>query len=173
MKQPQPAPAAKSCEDQHKFAENIHCKLDQAMADIPDGPAKVLLAESKSLVEKRKKLIKIADRHDWQTVKLYTGEDDIAADEEDAKKIRRAETEASKQRNRRTQSQRFSNWRSPYYRSSWRPHQQQNFRPSGSSYRQPVSHARSSTNGGNTRVDPASITCFACGETRPLGQVLP
>ena len=86
----------KSCEDQHKFASDLQSRLDGALQDLPDGPAKTAIEESKCLVEKRQKLIKIADCHDWQTVQLYTGEDDLADDEEDAKKIRRAESAASK-----------------------------------------------------------------------------
>ena len=45
----------KSCEEQHKFVEKIQRKLDDALSDVPDGPAKTALAESKSM-------------HDWRTV---------------------------------------------------------------------------------------------------------
>lgn len=57
------------------------------------------LREAAALLEKRIKLIRLADRseHGWQTVHEYLS-DDLASDSEDEKKIRKAESEAAKKR---------------------------------------------------------------------------
>ena len=56
--------------------------------------AKEKLEEGKKLIRKRMKLIKLADREDWETVAQYVS-DEMASDSEDEKRINRARRAAS------------------------------------------------------------------------------
>ena len=64
--------------------------------------AKELLEEGKNLVQKRMKLIRIAEREDWGTVREYVS-DDLADDTDDEKSIARAvkSSEAKKEKVRK------------------------------------------------------------------------
>ena len=57
------------------------------------------LQQTSQRIEKRIKLIKLADRseHGWKTVSEYLS-DDLASDSDDDKKIKRAEAEAGKKK---------------------------------------------------------------------------
>ncbi|XP_057308177.1 uncharacterized protein LOC130646058 [Hydractinia symbiolongicarpus] len=82
----------KGNQHQFNFCQNVMDKFDKAadsLADKDIEKAQKLLSEGKTLVEKRIKLIKLADREDWVTVNEYLS-DDLASDSEDEKLINRA-----------------------------------------------------------------------------------
>ena len=77
--------------------DNILAQIDESAG----SPADIhkLVAEGKQIIEKRQKLIKIADKNKdgWLVVQEYES-DDLASDSEDDKKIRKAKAAAEKKR---------------------------------------------------------------------------
>ena len=94
--------AKKGNERQYRFNEDVKDKFQAAAAVLDVTPpdvekAKALLKEGEDLVDKRQKLIKIADRseHGWSTVEEYV-EDELAEDSDDEKRLFRAESRAGR-----------------------------------------------------------------------------
>ena len=94
--------AKKGNERQYRFNEDVKDKFQAAAAVLNVTPpdvekAKAPLKEGENLVDKRQKLIKIADRsdHGWSTVKEYF-EDELAEDSDDEKRLFRAESRAGR-----------------------------------------------------------------------------
>ena len=137
---------------QYKFCQNINEKFDEAAACLAEKNvenAKELLAEGKKLVAKRIKLIRLADRENWETVNEYLS-DDLASDSADEKMINKAIRAASAKKEKRkklrsTQSYRrqFSFRHSPY--------------PSPSNYASQSSNTRTENNRFENKV------CWGCG----------
>ena len=92
--------AKKGNECQYCFNEDVKNKFQAAAAVLDVTPpdvekAKALLKEGEHLVDKRQKLIEIADRseHGRSTVEEYV-EDELAEDSDDEKRLFRAESKA-------------------------------------------------------------------------------
>ena len=85
---------------QYKFNAKLQDSFDEAKSHLEVNAidkAKEALAESTSLLAEQQKLILLADKSDlgWKTVDEYV-QHELAVDEEDGKKIRRAEERAEK-----------------------------------------------------------------------------
>ena len=140
---------------QYKFCQNINEKFDEAAACLAEKNvenAKELLDEGKKLVAKRIKLIRLADRENWETVNEYLS-DDLASDSADEKMINKAIRAASAKKEKRkklrsTQSYRrqFSFRHSPY--------------PSPSNYASQSSNTRTENNRFENKV------CWGVWQTR-------
>ena len=90
----------KGNELQYKFNAKLQDSFEEAKSHLEVNAidkAKETLAEVTSLLAERQKLILLADKSDfgWKTVDEYV-EHELAVDEEDGKKIRRAEERAEK-----------------------------------------------------------------------------
>ena len=90
----------KGNELQYKFNAKLQDSFEEAKSHLEVNAidkAKETLAEGTSLLAERQKLILLADKSDfgWKTVDEYV-EHELAVDEEDGKKIRRAEERAEK-----------------------------------------------------------------------------
>ena len=113
------------------------------------------LLEAKDAINKRIKLIKIADKSEggWQTVLEYMS-DEVASDTDDEKRIRRANTAALQKRKKKSAEYKAKRMRSSGSRQSvrWRP---QNSIPSTSGYT-PSPHTF-------RRAPGTADICFACG----------
>ena len=98
----QPALKKKGHQKQFQFNEDVRMRLTEASAVIHQMPAaveraKTAIQESMDLLNKRQKLIKIADRsdHGWTTVEEYM-EDKLAEDSDDEKCLIRLEARAGR-----------------------------------------------------------------------------
>ena len=98
----QPALKKKGHQKQFQFNEDVRERLTEASAAIHQTPAaveraKTAIQEGMDLLNKRQKLIKIADRsdHGWATVEEYV-EDELAEDSDDEKRLFRAEARAGR-----------------------------------------------------------------------------
>ena len=85
---------------QYKFNAKLQDSFEEAKSHLEVNAidkAKKTLAEGTSLLAERQKLILLADKSDfgWKTVDEYV-KHELAVDEEDGKKIRRAEERAEK-----------------------------------------------------------------------------
>ena len=85
---------------QHQFNLSIQDKFQEAAEANTLLEARTAAEEGLSLVIERNKHIKIADRDGWDTVSLYVT-DPLAADDDDEKKIKRAQKEAERIRERK------------------------------------------------------------------------
>ena len=115
--------------------------------------AKEILEKGKTIVSKRMKVIRLADREDWLTVNEYLS-DELASDENDDKHITKAIKSAAAKRDKRVKSYKaLSNKhvRTPYNRYS----------ETQSSY----SRGQSFYNNNETPYARRAITgpCFTCG----------
>ena len=80
----------KSCEMQYEFNRKLQDKSDKVTYQLDEGPARALLRESSELLRIRQKHIRPADRSSWEAVQEYHAGDNLADDENNARKIRRA-----------------------------------------------------------------------------------
>jgi len=90
----------KGNEVQYKFNAKIQDSIDEAKSYLESNAvdkAKESLTEGTSLLTERQKLILLADKSEfgWKTVQEYT-QHELAEDDQDGKKIRRAEERAEK-----------------------------------------------------------------------------
>ena len=90
----------KGNEVQYKFNAKIQDSIDEAKSYLESNTvdkAKESLTEGTSLLTERQKLILLADKSEfgWKTVQEYT-QHELAEDDQDGKKIRRAEERAEK-----------------------------------------------------------------------------
>ena len=90
----------KGNEIQYKFNLKLQDTLDEVKSHLESNAvdkAKSSLSEGTSMLSERQKLILLADKSDfgWKTVEQYT-QHELADNEEDGKKIRRAEERAEK-----------------------------------------------------------------------------
>ena len=156
----------KGNEIQYKFNSKLQDTLDEAKSHLEANAvekAKASLSEGTSMLTERQKLILLADNSEfgWKTVEEYT-QHELADDEADGKKIRRAEERAEKALKSAT-SKKSAKRSSSVSRPSTSHFGQQNFRSYStfgslrnqsdrlSLHRSPVFPSRS----GN---------CFACGK---------
>ena len=85
---------------QYNFNESVNDRVEGALSALARNnleTVKAELEEGKTLIEKRQKLNKIADRsnYGWQTVNEYLS-DDLASDSADEKRFSKAEKNAEK-----------------------------------------------------------------------------
>ena len=73
---------------------------ERAMERNDSVKSKTLLEQGKKLIKKRIKLIKIADREDWGTVKEYVS-DDLASDTDDEKTLAKAIKQSAARKEKR------------------------------------------------------------------------
>ena len=98
----------KSNQDQYDHSFKILDLIKSIEASIRNEntqSALVSIASAKKELEKRIKLIRIADKSDfgWNTVQEYLS-DDLASDSEDGKRIKKAEAEAERKRKKRQEN---------------------------------------------------------------------
>ena len=126
----------------------VNLAIEAIKDDDKDGALESLAVAKKSL-HKRIKLVRLADKspNGWNFVKEYVA-DDLASDSEDEKRIKRAESEASKKRKSFSQESAKKRFRaySPEPSTSGR---RQFFRSGG---------------WGNRRSFRYEDRCFACGD---------
>ena len=99
-------------------ASIMEMQADNKALDRQDiAKAKDLLDQGKNLIKKRIKLLRIADREDWDTVKEYVS-DDLASDTEDEKELAKAiKAAAAKKEKRKTQKPKVGNRKLGTFRS--------------------------------------------------------
>ncbi len=143
------------CKKQHRHNEEVKDKLEEAISSIDSGKidkAKQLLEEGIQIIDKRQKVVKIADNYGWDTVQAYVS-DDLASGSEDDKRLSKAIRQAQFNRRERDRKRRKQDSRA-----------RQNFRPSSSftyTSNKPQSAAISNTTGSTNR---SYQTCWACGQ---------
>ena len=91
---------------QKELLENME-GVEKAIRRNDATKASELIEEGKKLIEKRIKLIKIADREDWGTVKEYVS-DDLASDTEDEKALTKAIKQATAKREKKKKQKPYS-----------------------------------------------------------------
>ena len=99
-RQSKPSFVSKGCEQQFDLNNEVLATMERATRQVGAGrhqDAVDSLQQGMQILTKRNKLLRIADKKGWDTVAEYIG-DDFADDDEDARKIRRAEVEATKKR---------------------------------------------------------------------------
>ena len=145
----------KGNKQQFEFNQNVQTEIVKALESIEANQldkAKEALTAGKSIIDKRQKLIRIADREadGWEVVNCYLS-DDLAANTDDEKSISRARREASarkkqleKEKEKRNKTKkRYNNYNKPY--SIHREH------PSDEVYR------------GERKSTPTGRFCYICG----------
>lgn len=90
----------KGNEKQHKFNLSVQDKFQEVAEANTLLEARAAAEEGLSLIAERNKHIKIADRDGWDTVELYVN-DPLAIDDDDEKKIKRAQKEAERLREKK------------------------------------------------------------------------
>ena len=153
----------KSNEDQYKSTNVVKKCLEEASDHLENkrlDQAKESINKGKHLLEERQKLIRLADKSPfgWKTVLEYK-QHDLAADDEDEKKIYRAEARAARESKRyaSTRSKRFDNTQrsidltTPFPDSNW---QVRNDSPFNNFRSIPTYRSRFKSPG----------VCFACGK---------
>lgn len=144
------------CKHQFQHNEEVKDKLEEALINIDVGKiqkAKELLTEGTNIIDKRQKIIKIADNHGWDTVQAYIS-DDLASDSEDDKRLSKAVRSAEFKRRERDRKRGRSNNRG-----------RGNFRSSNytaSHYSGAV--IKPQFQGSTVRVNRSYQSCWACGQ---------
>ena len=110
--------------------------------------AKVIIDEGKNLVKKRAKLIKIADRDGWDTVREYMS-DDLASNSEDEKAIAKAKKRAAMNKEKREKEKPKSRFTIRKRNDKW------NKRP----------HCSSAYAGSSSKSSAIGQICWACGKS--------
>ena len=123
----------KSNERQFKFNKSTINRATQALSAVTSkefSKAAGLLQEGITKLEGRQKLLKIADKseHGWLTVEEYVGDKDLASDEEDAKRIRKAEKQGARKSKKLTVFNRGRPYNIPnrFFYSNYVAYQHQN-----------------------------------------------
>jgi DNA uptake protein ComE-like DNA-binding protein len=78
---------------QYDFLRKVTEYVNYASSVSSEPSVKEVLADLVVLVAGRQKLIRIADQSGWRCAEIYDGEE-LASDEEDEKRLRRAKKEA-------------------------------------------------------------------------------
>ena len=156
----------KGNEIQYKFNSKLQDTLDEAKSHLEANAvekAKASLSEGTSILTERQKLILLADKSEfgWKTVEEYT-QHELADDEADGKKIRRAEERAEKAL-KSTTSKKSAKRSSSVSRTSTSHFGQQNFRSYST-----FGSLRNQSDRMSLPRSPAfpsrSGNCFACGK---------
>lgn len=82
---------------QYEFNQTVEEQLEEIAVSNTLLDARTLAEKGLSLIAERNKLIKIADKHGWDTVNQYMA-DPLAKDEADDKRLRKAVKDAEKSR---------------------------------------------------------------------------
>lgn len=146
----------KGCEIQYFHNEDLKDKLEETVSCIGAGKiekAKEILEEGIDLINKRQKVVKIADSHGWDTVSNYVM-DDLASDSEDDKRLSKAVRDAGFKRRENARNRR--RLRGSRCRSNFRATS-----ITGSTFTTPVTRA---TSQGAVRQNQSYQTCWACGQ---------
>ena len=103
----------KGCEAQFHHNEDVQEKIEEALSSIDTGKlqkAQSSLEEGITIINKRQKIIKIADKNGWDTVNEYLS-DDLASDSDDDKRLSKAIRQADYKRreNERSRKKRGTN----------------------------------------------------------------
>ena len=101
----------KGHEDQCVHGKEVEEKMDDAIECLEDGDiirAKEKLQEGKNLIKLRAKYLRIADHEGWLTVQQFRS-DELASDEEEEKKLKRAIRSASSLKEKLFKKPRFEN----------------------------------------------------------------
>lgn len=97
-------------EQMYEQNANVLEQINEAIDELAKGNLEKTterLEKGKELVLKRMKVIKLADREDWHTVREYLS-DDLASDENDEKLIAQAIKSAAAKKEKRTKLKRDS-----------------------------------------------------------------
>ena len=145
----------KSNEEQFKVNKKALEKIDDCDRNLSNAnlqEAKENLAEASNILKRRQKLIRIADESDmgWKVVDEYM-QSEVASDEEDQKRIHRAQSRAT----RKMKSDRGRRGRRPY------PYPARFIPPVGTPASATVTRHAQQTQQPQRRLG----TCFACGES--------
>ena len=147
--------SSKDNQSQYDHQEKVLNLIEQAKTKIESNKEEAieLLESAKEQINKRIKLIKIADKHEggWQTVVEYMS-DELASDSDDEKKIRRANNAAMQKRKKRSVEFRSKRGKFPQRFPSSR----QSFNPATAGI--PPFQSR-----GTFRKFGSRDTCFSCG----------
>lgn len=149
----------KGCQRQYEHNEEVREKLEEVSKSIDGGKlqkAKDILTEGIDFIDKRQKVIKIADCHGWDTVNAYLS-DELADDSEDDKRLSKAVRHAEYKRREKERLNRKK-------RNSARG--RYNFRSSSSatvSTQDPVTKPMFQRS--TTRFSPLYQTCWSCGQS--------
>ena len=149
------------------FNKRIFNKQEQALTALKAKQyekAKQELEEDAQLITKRQKVIKLADKSEfgWETVNEYLA-DDLASDDEDAKRFKKAERSAVRKVKERLD---LRNKKKPKilanhpYQSQINPSIFQSFRTSS---KVPASFFRAQ-NMSYSRTNPINDICYKCGK---------
>lgn len=117
------------------------------------------LKQVSTIIEKRIKLIRLADRseHGWKTVNEYLS-DDLASDSEDDKKIKKAETEAARKKKAKQENYLKRRAEGPTkHQQGTQPGPARFFQPTPSRF------GASYPEGGHFKRFKNSDRCFSCG----------
>ncbi|XP_062581999.1 uncharacterized protein LOC134243774, partial [Saccostrea cucullata] len=135
----------KGNEAQYKFNNSIRDKLVEANTGLSEGEPEVAfncISSGIELIHQRQKLIKLADssKTDWRTVQEYT-QHELASDEEDEKRILKAEMRPKRSKKRSGSKRRE--------------------RPDASTHTRRSPHTQNQTK--SYEGSKKSGTCFKCG----------
>ena len=149
---------------QFDFNKKIFNKQEQALTALKAKQyekAKQELEEGTQLIAKRQKVIKLADKSEfgWETVNEYLA-DDLASDDEDAKRIKKAERSAARKVKERLDLRNKRILANHPYQSQINPSFFQSFRTSS---KVPASFFRAQ-NMSYSRTNPINDICYKCGK---------
>ena len=155
----------------------LGCLLDKENLQIDEREvtelhaAHAAVVESKDLLKKRQKLVKLADKSEsgWKVVDEYES-NELAEDSEDEKKINKAENRASRKikENRRFGTRGFFGRR----QGRWHPYQPQGYTPSYGRFNHTATGGMARTETSTSGITQSGRggpyrpgVCFACGRT--------
>ena len=147
---------SKGNQNQYQNQLEIEDRIDESLAHLKADrveKAKESLQEGKTIIHRRKKLIRIADREDWATANEFRN-DDLASDSGEDKRLRRAIKTA------RTDREKSYRKRAPYY-SSRREPSNPNF-PNIQHRNSGLSSSPPQRNNPQRRMSLDNVLCYHC-----------